>query len=180
MKDVYLGDRSSVDSREVIEKRLLTERRKQPGVAFPSATKQEHMLIIRLNLEPSVRNDVQRVRVGLGRLCNLFDRIDKGILKIDELTEDGTIEPQPLANFNFTATIGFGAGFFEKLQIKTERRPRNLYEMPNHVGLLDPVQYRLLQTDFIIQLVRQRILLTDGSLKAMPTKLISMRKIIYR
>ena len=23
--------------------------------------------------------------------------------------------------------------------------------MPNHVGLLDPVQYRLLQTDFIIQ-----------------------------
>ena len=152
MKDVYLRDRSSADSREVIEKRLLTERRKQPGVAFPSATKQEHMLIIRLNLEPSVRNDVQRVRVGLGRLCNLFDRIDKGILKIDELTEDGTIEPQPLANFNFTATIGFGAGFFEKLQIKTERRPRNLYEMPNHVGLLDPVQYRLLQTDFIIQL----------------------------
>jgi len=138
--------------RENEERRLTAEKRKQPGIAFPSAKKQEHLLIIRLNLDPSAAKQITSVRRGLRRLCNLFDRIDKGSVKIDELLDDGTIERKPLSRFNFSATIGFGIGFFEKLKVNPNARPRNIYEMPNHIGLLDPTQYRLLQTDMIIQL----------------------------
>jgi Dyp-type peroxidase family len=134
------------------EKRLVSERRNQPGVTFPSARKQEYLLIIRINLEPSAAQDIARVQTGLKRLCNLFDRIDKGSVKIDELLDNGTIEPTPLSRFNFSPTIGFGIGFFEKLKVKREKIPKNLYEMPNHIGLHDPIPYKLLQTDMIIQL----------------------------
>ncbi|HEY9386502.1 MAG TPA: Dyp-type peroxidase [Nitrososphaeraceae archaeon] len=138
--------------RENEEKRLFSERRKQPGVGFPSARKQDHLLIVRLNLEPSATKDIARVRIGLRVLCNLFERIYKGRVKIDELLEDGRVELWPLSRFDFSATIGFGIGFFEKLRLKQENRPKNLYEMPNHIGLLDPIQYKLFQTDMIIQL----------------------------
>jgi Dyp-type peroxidase family len=148
----YSRHTTNMKFRENEEKRLAAEKRKQPGVAFPSAKKQEHLLIIRLNLEPSAAKQITPVRRGLRRLCNLFDRIDKGSVKIDELLDDGTIERTPLSRFNFSATIGFGIGFFEKLKVNPNTHPRNLYEMPNHIGLLDPIQYRLLQTDMIIQL----------------------------
>jgi Dyp-type peroxidase family len=149
----YSGYTTERKHRESLEKRLIYERRKQPGIAFPPARKQEHILIIRLNLEPSAAaKEIALVRTGLRRLCNLFERIDKGSIKIDQLLDDGTIERLPLSRFNFSATIGFGIGFFEKLKVKREKIPKNLYEMPNHIGLLDPIQYKLLQTDMIIQL----------------------------
>lgn len=58
---------TDVKFRENKEKRLAAEKRKQPGVAFPSAKKQEHLLIIRLNLEPSAAKQITPVRRGLRR-----------------------------------------------------------------------------------------------------------------
>jgi Dyp-type peroxidase family len=134
------------------EKRLIAGKRKQPGVSFPSPRKQDQLLIIRLDLEPSAVRDIILVRSGLKRLCDLLDCIDKNIVKIDELLDNGEIARSPLSKFNFSATIGFGSGFFEKLEISQERWPRRLYEMPNHIGLLDQTPYLLSQTDLLIQI----------------------------
>lgn len=145
-------DSSRIAAREIEERNLLAAKRKQAGVSFPSPRKQEHLLIVRLNFEPSAIKDIRAARRGLRRLCNLFERLDKGIVKIDQLSEDGTLHRVSVSNFNFSATIGFGIGFFKKLQVRSELIPKNLYEMPSNIGLRDPVAYMLLQTDLIVQL----------------------------
>ena len=58
----------------------------------------------------------------------------------------------PLSEFNFSATIGFGSGFFRKLNIDQKNRPKRLREMPDYFGLSDSTPYILSQTDIIIQL----------------------------
>lgn len=142
--------------RDITEKRYKEEKRKQPGVAFPSAVKQEHLFIIRFDIAHYITGDKENynviVRQGLKNLCGLLDRIDRGKLRIDEISDDGAIKPQPLSNFNFSSTIGFGIGFFDKLNIIQANRPSAIKEMPRNVELGDPTQYTLLQTDFIIQL----------------------------
>jgi Dyp-type peroxidase family len=151
--DHYLSDiRKSTLER--LEKSIMEAKRKQPGVAFPSATTQEHLLIIRFNISHPIseREDKEIVRKGVMRLCKFLDRIDKGKIKTDDLTKEGDIRTVPLSEFNFSATIGFGMGFFEKLKIDSRNRPKKLKEMPNHTGLGDPRPYTLFQTDFIIQL----------------------------
>ena len=142
--------------REITEKRYEQEKRKQPGVAFPSAIKQEHLLIIRFDIAHYISGDKEKdkviIRQGLKNLCGLFDKIDRGKMKMDEISEDGDIDRQPLSKFNFSSTIGFGIGFFEKLNIIQANRPNSLRKMPGNTELGDPVQYTLPQTDFIIQL----------------------------
>ena len=61
-----------------------------------------------------------------------------------------------LSHFNFSSTVGFGAGFFEKLKIKQCNRPTKLYEMPTHSELGDPEPYVFTQTDMIVQLCSNR------------------------
>ncbi len=145
--------------RVITEKRYKEEKRKQPGVAFPSAIKQEHLFIIRFDIAHYISGDKEKdnviVRQGLKNLCGLFDNIDRGKMKMDEISDDGDIERQPLSKFNFSSTIGFGFRFFEKLKIIQANRPNNLKEMPGNAELGDPTQYALLQTDFIIQLGAQ-------------------------
>jgi Dyp-type peroxidase family len=142
--------------RDILEKRYKDEKRRQPGVAFPSAIKQEHLFIIRFDISEQVYNDKPNahkiVRQGLKNLCGLFDTVDKGKKKMEEISDDGEIQLQPLSNFNFSSTIGFGIGFFEKLNISRTNRPNNLKAMPNSDEMGDPVPYTLRQTDFIIQL----------------------------
>jgi hypothetical protein len=113
--------------RYALETRLVRQKRKQPGIAFPSAAKQEYLLIIRLDIS---RSPTIHVRVGLKRLCRVFQRIDNESTKIDELLEDGRVVRSPLSKFYFSATIGFGIGFFERLKIIPKNRPKNLHEMP--------------------------------------------------
>jgi Dyp-type peroxidase family len=139
---------------ERIEKSLWKQKRKQPGVSFPSAAKQEHLLVIRFNICHPVTDQRDRdlVRFGVKRLCKLFDRIDKEEIKMDYLREDGDVDLVPLSKYSFSATLGFGLGFFEKLKIVSKNRPRGLKEMPNHTVLGDTVPYIIHQTDFLIQL----------------------------
>ena len=85
-------------------------------------------------------------------LCNLFERIDKGTEKVDQLLDNGEIESTPILDYKFSATLGFGIGFFEKLKITSDNCPKKLRRMPSHVGLLDPSPYTLAQTDLLIQL----------------------------
>lgn len=137
-----------------IEKLSVVKKRRQPGVEFPSAKYQEHLLMLRFNISQSiVENDkYETVRKGLKQLCSLFDRIDKGIIKIDHELLNGDIKQLKLSEFNFSATLGFGKGFFEKLRISPKKTPKKLKVMPDHVELGDSKPYTLLQTDFIIQL----------------------------
>jgi Dyp-type peroxidase family len=144
---------------------LRKEKRKQPGVEYPKPGQQQHILIIRLVLtSPSLlssssqslaqakdaaRNSVQR---GLKRLCGLFERIDTQIIRIDRLGRDGKLERPSLNEFNFSATIGFGIGFFDKLSVSDNKRPRKIKAMPDNTGLGDVTPYSLAQTDLIIQL----------------------------
>jgi Dyp-type peroxidase family len=144
--------------RETEENRLKEERRKQPGIAFPSASVQEHLLIIRLDLALPARGKkespelINIVRNGLNRLGDLFERIENGNKKIDELLKTGDLVRSSLSKFYFSSTIGFGTGFFEKLEIASHKRPKKLREMPDHLSLGDVTPYRLSQTDLIIQL----------------------------
>ena len=140
----------SVDKKKVLEKRFLIEKRKQPGVSFPSAIKQEYILIVRLNLKPSVKANVSRVRKGLKGLCSFFEMIDSGDVRVEVRDESGELALSKHSEFNFSVTLGFGSGFFEKLGLKN--RPRRLYEMPAHEDLGDPSPYVLTQTDLIIQI----------------------------
>jgi len=143
-------------TRKKLEDRYIKEKVRQRGIEFPSPTKQEHLFIVRFNISDSLSphrdTDKVLVRNGLGDLCRLFDRIDSGEKKINNLYEDGDIDSVPLSKFNFSFTIGFGLGFFEKLNIVQKNRPRNLKEMPNYSKLGDIAPYTLQQTDFIIQL----------------------------
>ena len=132
--------------------------RKQWGVECPSASEQPHLLLIRLNLSPQGKSvddkpDLDVVRNGLMRLCCLFERIYKGDKLIDELGKDGQLRPKHLVNdYKFSATLGFGIGFFDMLKISKENRPRHIRGMPDHNGLGDPTPYSLAQTDLIIQI----------------------------
>jgi Dyp-type peroxidase family len=156
---------------------LRDEKRKQPGVEFPKAGRQKHLVIIRLDLtsvptppfsssfqlsrQPSqpptslvkskdaLRGNVQR---GLKRLCTLFHEIDVGKKKIDKLDKDGTLVQVALSKFEFSATVGFGISFFDKLSIPDIVRPKKMKSMPDHVGLGDLAPYSFAQTDLIIQL----------------------------
>lgn len=157
-------DRISPEERQAREAQLSADRGKQRGIAYPSPRLQKSLLIIRLNVatahidEPITQPDAElkasrkQVREGLLKLCGLFARIDKGEVKIDALGEDGFVTPRPLADFYFSATIGFGLGFFDRLHIPQSRRPPLISAMPDHQGLADPVPYSLGQTDLIIQL----------------------------
>jgi Dyp-type peroxidase family len=140
---------SKITQRNALETRLVRQKRKQPGIAFPSAAKQEHLLIIRLDIS---RSPTISVKDGLKRLCRVFQRIDNESTKIDELLENGHVVRSPLSKFYFSATIGFGIGFFERLKIKSKNKPKNLHEMPDHREIGDPAPYSLAQTDLIIQL----------------------------
>jgi Dyp-type peroxidase family len=144
------------NSRDKIENRYVKEKLRQAGVEFPSPIKQEHLLIVRFNisdsLSPNRKEDEAVVREGLYDLCRLFEKIDTGAMKIDNISGDGEISPVPLSYFNFTFTIGFGLGFFDKLNIVGKNRPKNIKEMPNYSELGDLTPYTLQQTDFIIQL----------------------------
>ena len=64
---------SKITQRNTLETRLVRQKRKQPGIAFPSAAKQEHLLIIRLDIS---RSPTISVKDGLKRLCRVFQRID--------------------------------------------------------------------------------------------------------
>lgn len=137
--------------------RLELERVVQPGIGFPSPSVQTQLMIVRLNLAtpgPSGRGAAEQVRHGLRRLCDLFARIDRGekrILVLDDKT--GRPEPAHLREkFSFSATIGFGEGFFDLLAIPAARRPKRLTAMPDHLSLGDTTPYSLAQTDLIIQL----------------------------
>jgi len=134
----------------------------QRGIASPSAADQEHLLLIRLDItgsifEMGVEEAKIKVRDGLKRLCLLFERIQGGEKTMDELDSTGMIVSRKLADrppngFNFSATIGFGASFFEQLKVNESKRPNKLREMPDNKGLGDVTPYSLGQTDMIIQL----------------------------
>src|SRR5215217_4268788 len=85
----YLGKRS----RDIIEKRYMDEKRKQPGIAFPSATNQEHIFIVRFDISDSLsgtgERDKEVIRTGLKSLCKLFDNIAGDEMKINVLSDDG-------------------------------------------------------------------------------------------
>ena len=138
--------------------RLKEEGRRQPGVEFPLPSDQRHLLIIRANLSRHItfgrdEPDVNTVRRGLRRLCGLFERINEGEKTIDELGDDGRFVRKHLFNdYKFTATVGFGLGFFDRLNVITDKRPKRLREMPDHTGLGDPTPFSLAQTDIIIQI----------------------------
>ena len=145
-------DATDKNSRRREEERLWREKKRQRGVSFPSAIKQEYVLIVRLNLKPNARGGIKQVRHGLERLCGLFGRIDAGEEKINVKDDNGDLTSSKLTDFNFSATVGFGIGFFEKLKIDRKYCPRGLYEMPLHSDLGDPEQYLFTQTDMIVQL----------------------------
>jgi Dyp-type peroxidase family len=138
-----------------ILKQRLEAKRLQRGVEFPKAGEQQHLLIVRLDLAPEEKNNLSdQVKTGLKRLCTLFDRLDSGEKTIDRLDKSGIIQRVRISEpttFNFSSTIGFGIGFFDRLNI-TDRRPRKLNGMPDHKGLGDVTPYSLPQTDLIIQL----------------------------
>lgn len=134
---------------------LSKEKRKQPGVEFPSPRQQEHLLMIRLDLtsfgkdRDALRDKVQK---GLKRLCGLFERIDTGKKTIDEFDDHGMLVRSQLSKFHFSFTLGFGIGFFDKLGIPENKRPKKIKSMPGNSGLGDVTPYILPQTDLIIQL----------------------------
>lgn len=163
------------DNRNKRLQQLHNEKRKQPGIEVPRPGDQQYLLIIRLDLTspppsppPSIpsshpsspssllakskdvlRNEVQK---GLKRLCGLFEQIEIGKKKIDKLDKDGKVNQRRLEDFKFSATIGFGMGFFDKLSIPDDERPKKMKSMPDHFGLGDVTPYSLAQTDLIIQL----------------------------
>jgi Dyp-type peroxidase family len=135
--------------------RLYRERkRRQAGVEFPSARKQEHILIIRFDVSRAILEEGRSVlvRQGLKKLCSYFDDIDKGKIKFVKMMPNGRWDLVRLSDFEFSATIGFGKGFFDKLKISNKNTPKKIKEMPDHLELRDPLPYKILQTDFLIQL----------------------------
>jgi Dyp-type peroxidase family len=153
----------NIDRNERLSKceQLIEQMSKQPGVECPLAGDQTNILIIRLNLalrppaaDPGLKQtDLQTAQNGLKRLCGLFERINKGEKTMDELNSDGLLVRKNLVkDFNFSATIGFGKGFFDQLNIPNVKRPQRLREMPDDNVLGDPSPFSLGQTDLVIQL----------------------------
>lgn len=138
----------------MLEKSYIAKKRRQAGIEFPSARKQEQLLIIRFDISQSVldKGNIDEVRRGLKQLCTMLDEMDSGVIKIENLLPNGDMKLVKLSDFNFSATVGFGKGFFEKLKISSKNYPHKLKEMPMHMGLYDTKPYKLFQTDFIIQL----------------------------
>jgi Dyp-type peroxidase family len=150
----YQGRDTEKSDISPLEKSYIAKKRRQAGIEFPSARKQEQLLIIRFNISQSVldKDDIDKVRSGLKQLCTMLDEMDSGIIKIENLLPNGDMKLEKLSDFNFSATVGFGKGFFEKLKISSKNYPKKLKEMPMHMGLYDTKPYKLFQTDFIIQL----------------------------
>jgi Dyp-type peroxidase family len=124
----------------------------QAGIAFPSPSDQTQLLIVRIDLAPAQVKSNQ-VSSGLGRLCRLFADIDAGKKRISVLDDNGRVRLVSLREeFSFSATIGFGEGFFTTLGIPESLRPSKLKPMPDHEGLGDTTPYSLGQTDFVVQL----------------------------
>jgi Dyp-type peroxidase family len=125
----------------------------QPGIAFPSASDQTNLLIIRLDLA-ATRINPEVVSAGLRRLCKLFADLDSGKKKM-EVLDDRTGKPKQVnvrEHFHFSATVGFGEGFFDLLKVPEGSRPAKLKAMPDHDGLGDVIPYSLGQTDLVLQL----------------------------
>jgi Dyp-type peroxidase family len=143
------------EARAQKEARLVEDGLHQPGIGFPSAGKQKHLLIVRLDLElppPSPGIDrLQVARDGLHRLCRLFQRIARGEKTIDVLGNAGLVT-RPLSDFHFTATVGFGIGFFETLGIPDAKRPRQIRAMPSASQLGELSPYSMSQSDLVLQL----------------------------
>jgi Dyp-type peroxidase family len=138
------------DNERELEDLYLSEGPRQVGVTLPAARRQQHILIIRLDLVPDIGKE--KAREGLLSLCTLFKNLLKGKYKIERTLDDGNTILSNLNKFFFTPTIGFGATFFNKLEIPEWVRPRTLHPMPDSSQLGDPRPYSLLQTDLLIQL----------------------------
>ncbi len=150
----YQGEDIQKRKVDELEKSYRNQKRRQGGVEFPSARKQEQLLIIRCDISQSEldKGNIGEVRNGLKRLCTVLDEMDSGIIRIENLLPNGDMKLVKLSDFNFSATLGFGKGFFDKLRISSKNYPRRLKEMPLHKELYDSKPYRLFQTDFIIQI----------------------------
>lgn len=138
--------------RLAMERKLTAEKKKQPGVSFPSASKQDYVLIVRIDLRSDITGKIAFARLCLRRLCSFLEKLNQGAIKIEVRNEDGNIDATSLKDYNFSATLGFGIGFFEKLGIGQDKRPKKLYRMPDHGELGDLIPYVFTQTDFIVQL----------------------------
>ena len=144
--------------RKYLEKQMIEQKHKQAGIAFPSQSKQENLLIVRLDIFPSI--NLQAIKDGLKRLCTFFESIDSGVIKINQMVED-TIVMSPLSIFNFSATIGFGKSFFRKLNL-LNKCPKNLIDMPAQSFVDDNNSQTLLsQTDIIIQICSSKYSLNN-------------------
>ena len=144
--------------RKYLEKQMIEQKHKQAGIAFPSQSKQENLLIVRLDIFPSI--NLQAIKDGLKRLCTFFESIDSGVIKINQMVED-TIVMSPLSIFNFSATIGFGRLFFRKLNL-LNKCPKNLIDMPAQSFVDDNNSQTLLsQTDIIIQICSSKYSLNN-------------------
>lgn len=150
--EVTASPKTSHDDQETRIKQLAAHG-VQPGVASPSASDQTNLLIIRLDLA-ATRINPEVVSTGLRRLCRLFADLDSGKKKL-EVLDDRSGKPMQVnvrEHFHFSATVGFGEGFFDLLKIPQGSRPVRLKAMPDHDGLGDVIPYSLGQTDLIIQL----------------------------
>jgi Dyp-type peroxidase family len=127
---------------------MIAEKQRQAGIAFPAPRKQDHLLIVRLDLSST---NEQLVSEGLKKLCTLFELIDRGIIEMDDTSIEDGMYSYPLTKFMFTATIGFGKSFFKKLNL-LKKCPKNLNELPPHYEIGDKSPYVLRQTDIILQL----------------------------
>ena len=144
--------------REYLEKQMIEQKHKQAGIAFPSQSKQENLLIVRLDIFPSI--NLQTIKDGLRRLCTFFENIDSGVIKINQMVEN-TIVMSPLSIFNFSATIGFGKSFFRKLNL-LNKCPKKLIDMPDQSFVGDNNSQNMLsQTDIIIQLCSSKYSLNN-------------------
>lgn len=61
------------NNKSSIEKRFIAEKKKQPGVAFPSASKQDYILVVRIDLRSDIVQDSTLVKKGLRRLCGFLE-----------------------------------------------------------------------------------------------------------
>ena len=131
-----------------LENKMIAEKRRQAGIAFPAPRKQDYLLIVRLDVRSASEKLVSE---GLKKLCTLLDQIDREIIEIDDTGAGDGMYSYPLTKFMFTATIGFGKTFFKKLNL-LKKCPKNLYELPPHYEIGDKSPYVLPQTDMILQL----------------------------
>ncbi len=93
-----------------LEKSYIKKKRRQAGIEFPSARKQEQLLIIRFDISQSVldKGNIDEVRRGLKQLCTMLDEMDSGIIKIENLLPNGDMKLVKLSDFNFSSTCRIG------------------------------------------------------------------------